>query len=122
MSTLIWVIEGPAAGQFLEASEEEAEQAEKEGWAEKAQGRDGYAFSYAKAPGPHAKAEAFLAKRPGYATRELRPETNPAPEPEPAKQEKTKPAKQETKADEETPTEEPASTETTAAKPAAKSK
>jgi hypothetical protein len=119
MSTLIWILKGPAAGQFMEVSEEDAERAEGEGWAEKAQGRDGNGFTAADAPGKHAKAEAFLAARHGYATRELRPEPKAGPDAaekpaqEPKKpDEEAKPA-EEKPADEETP-------QTQATKPAPK--
>ena len=128
-TTLIWMLEGPMAGQFLEVPEEDAEQAEADGWAQKAAGRDSMGFKYPQAPGPHKKAEALLAKRQsGYATRELRPETNPAPEQpkaaakqEPEKQEtKTAAPKSETKTDEETATEEQPAAEETETKPTGK--
>lgn len=128
MSTLIWAIKGPASGQFLEVTEEEAEQAAKDGWAERVEGRDGDKFTYAEPPGDHAKAEKFLSKRPGYATRELRPEANPASAKtavetpaEPKAKEPEKPA--EPKADEKETTEDETVVETKpAAKPAAKRK
>lgn len=80
--TLIWVTDGPKAGDFMEVDEAEADQAEAEGWGQKTAGRDGMQMRQASPRGPHEKAEAFLDRQAGgYENRELRAKPAPAPEP-----------------------------------------
>lgn len=90
--TLIWVTEGPKAGEFLEVDAADADQAEAEGWAQKTEGRDGSQMRQASPRGPHKKAEAYLNREAGgYENRELR--ANPAPAPKAATKTETMPAK-----------------------------
>ena len=83
MNTMILVIKGQQAGQIVEVSTEEADKAEKQGWAQKIDGRDPLNYSYPDPlREPHAESDAFLEKRFGYQTAELRPQQNPAKEAE----------------------------------------
>lgn len=92
MTKLAFVMSGPQGGQVVEMDEQDLEDAINDGWAKD--------FAVANMGGepdpfaghntqPHAKAEAWLAKKQGYATRELRagdPGTpTPAEKPEAAK-------------------------------------
>jgi len=70
--TVIWVHKGPQAGKILQVSDEEAAQAEKEGWGQITRGRHPFKFAK-KTPGPHKEAEAFLARRGQYQTTEMKP-------------------------------------------------
>lgn len=80
--TLIWVTDGPKAGDFMEVDEAEADQAETEGWAQKTAGRDSMQMRQASPRGPHEKADAFLDRQAGgYENRELRAKPAPAPAP-----------------------------------------
>lgn len=81
---MIWVTRGPVAGRFMEADADEAEQAEADGWAQRTMNRDHMDMVKAE-PGPHEKAEEWLARQPGYTNRELRPAPAPAPAPPKAK-------------------------------------
>lgn len=85
---MIWVTRGPTAGQFMEATEADAEQAEQDGWAQRTVDSEGRARSHMEMRpaerGSHEAAEAWLARQPGYANRELR--ASPAPAPAPPKQ------------------------------------
>lgn len=76
MKTAIWVIRGEKAGQLLYVTAEEAAQAEREGWGEGIKGKVPHNFSRPTRT-PDENADAFFAKRSGYATRELRPADAP---------------------------------------------
>lgn len=82
---MIWVTRGPVAGQFMEADAEDAAQAEADGWAQRTVDTEGRARDHMQMHpaerGSHEAAEAWLARQPGYANRELRP--GPAPSPAP---------------------------------------
>ena len=75
---MVWVTRGPEAGSFLQMTDADAIQAEKDGWAERTAGRDAYSFSPAMRI-PHEKAEAWRDRRAGYFNRELRPATEQPP-------------------------------------------
>jgi hypothetical protein len=82
---MIWVTRGPGAGQFMEADADDAEQAEADGWAQRTVDGEGRMRSHMEMlpaeRGSHEKAEAWLARQPGYANRELRAAPAPAPAP-----------------------------------------
>lgn len=77
MGRLAFVMTGPQGGQVVNLDEDDFAQALKDGWAidfEKANlGGDPDPFRGHNTE-PHAKAEAWLAKRGLYPTREMRPE------------------------------------------------
>lgn len=88
MSKLAFVMTGPQGGQMIEMSDEDFVQAEKDGWA-----IDFEAANLGGAPDPfagfntdpHPQAEAWMAKRGLYPTREMRADDpKPAPEAKPA--------------------------------------
>lgn len=77
---MLWVTRGPIAGTFVEADSEDIDLAEAEGWGQRTVGRD-HMQMHNPDKSPHEKAEAWLARQPGYANRELRPAPAPSPAP-----------------------------------------
>jgi len=75
---LIWVTDGPCAGDFMEVDDADADEAEAEGWGQKTLGRDGMEMRKA-GKRRHQAAEAYLDRRAGYENRELRSAPAPAP-------------------------------------------
>lgn len=84
---LIWVTNGPKAGQFLQVDDADADDAEAEGWGQKTARRDGTAMRRA-VKGRHEAAEAYLDRRAGYTNRKL--EAGPPPPPAEADHEEVK--------------------------------
>jgi hypothetical protein len=86
MGKLAFVMAGPQGGQIIEMDERDFAQAEKDGWAVDFErgnlggNPDPFAGHNTE---PHPQAEAWLAKRGLYPTREMRPDTPTGPKAKP---------------------------------------
>lgn len=78
MNAMILVIKGSQSGSIIEVTVEEADKAEKQGWAQKIDGRDPLSYTHPEPRAPHKEADTFLSKKFGYTTSELRPQETPS--------------------------------------------